>query len=408
MQAPSPLPVVDADILVAGTGPAGLICALSMAQAGFKVRLVGPRPRTDDRRTTALMVPALRYLSTLGVGEELASEAAPLEAMRIVDGTARLIRSPTVTFRAGEIGEAHFGLNIPNAHLNATLRAAVERQPEITWHHGLVERWETLPQAVAVRLEDGTRLAARLAAAADGRDSPARQAAGIQARAHRFGQSALVVSFAHTRPHGSVSTEFHTETGPFTQVPLRGLRSSLVWVVTPKEAEELAGLPDNALSRRIEDRMQSMLGRVSVEAGRQVYPLTSALPSHFARSRIALVGEAAHLFPPIGAQGLNLGIRDVRDLVSTAVEHVSDPGSDAALDAYDRRRRPDILARAGAVDLLNRSLLSDLLPAQFLRSAGLSALRTLPPLRSFFMREGLQPGSGFRGLFGDLREQVRR
>lgn len=401
-------PDTDTDILVAGTGPAGLITALALAGSGFSVLLAGPQPRADDRRTTALMMPALRFLESLGIGDRIASDSAPLEAMRIVDGTARLIRSPTVTFRASEIGEAHFGLNVPNAHLNATLQAAIEAVPEIFWHRTLVDSWQPEPHLVRVVLADGTRVAARLAAAADGRDSPARQAAGIRAHERRFGQSALVLSFAHTRPHAGVSTEFHTETGPFTQVPLRGLQSSLVWVVRPHEAEELAGLADAELSRRIEDRMQSMLGRVTVEPGRQVYPLTSALPAHFARNRIALVGEAAHLFPPIGAQGLNLGIRDARDLVRTAAEHRSDPGSDASLAAYDRRRRPDILARAGAVDLLNRSLLSDLLPAQLARSAGLSALRTLSPLRSFFMREGMQPGSGLGGVFGDLREQVRR
>ena len=398
----------DGDILVAGTGPAGLIAALALSQAGFGVRLVGPPPRIDDRRTTALMVPALRFLDGLGVGQALESEATPLDAMRIVDGTSRLIRSPTVTFRAGEIGEPHFGLNIPNAHLNATLQAAVEAKPDIAWHRTMVTRWLTQSDRVAAVLEDGDMVGARLAVAADGRGSGARAAAGIRAHEHKYSQSALVLSFAHTRPHGGTSTEFHTETGPFTQVPLRGLRSSLVWVVTPAEAEELVALPDADLSRRIETRMQSMLGRVTVEPGRQVYPLTSAMPTRFARNRIALVGEAAHLFPPIGAQGLNLGIRDVRDLVETARQNFADPGAERALAAYDFRRRPDILARSGAVNLLNRSLLSDFLPAQMARGAGLNALRVLSPLRTFFMREGLQPGSGFRGVLSDLREQVRR
>lgn len=398
----------ETDVLVAGTGPVGLIAALAAAQAGFTVRLVGPRPSADDRRTTALMTPALAFLESLGVGERLRAESAPLEAMRIVDGTTRLIRSPAVTFRASEIGEAHFGLNIPNAHLNRVLAEAVEGAAGIEWQRTLIEGWEISASHAFARLADGSTATARLAVAADGRASLARRAAGITVREHRFGQSALVLCFGHTRPHGNASTEFHTETGPFTQVPLPGDRSSLVWVVKPADAEDLAARPDAELSRRIEARMQSMLGRVSVEPGRQIYPLTSALPARFARDRIALVGEAAHLFPPIGAQGLNLGIRDVRDLVRCATEYAADPGSNASLAAYDRRRRPDIMARAGAVDLLNRSLLSDFLPAQIARSAGLSALRALPPLRSFFMREGLQPGSGFAGLFADLREQVRR
>jgi 2-octaprenyl-6-methoxyphenol hydroxylase len=151
-----------------------------------------------------------------------------------------------------------------------------------------------------------------------------------------------------------------------------------------------------------------MLGRVSVEAGRQAYPLTATVPARFAANRIALVGEAAHVFPPIGAQGLNLGIRDISDLTRIVSENRGDPGSDAALSTYDRRRRPDILARAGAVSLLNISLLSDMLPAQLARSAGLGLLGGFAPLRALLMREGLQPGSGFAAILSGLREQIRR
>ena len=118
--------------------------------------------------------------------------------------------------------------------------------------------------------------------------------------------------------------------------------------------------------------------------------------------------EAAHVFPPIGAQGLNLGMRDISDLSRIAAENRDDPGSGKALAAYDRERRPDILARAGAVSLLNISLLSDMLPAQLARSAGLGLLGRIAPLRAFFMREGLQPGSGLASILSDLRDQIRR
>jgi 2-octaprenyl-6-methoxyphenol hydroxylase len=398
----------DSTILVAGTGPVGLIAALCLSAKGFQVDLVGPQVRGDDRRTTALMMPALEVLDGVGVLGAIEAGAAPLETMRIVDGTTRLLRSPVVTFRAGEIDQRYFGLNIPNVHLNAVLEAAVRRQAGVTWHPGLVARWHIEAGAATAELEDGTSLRTGLVAAADGRRSPARDAAGIRSVSHAYPQSALVLNFGHSRPHGATSTEFHTESGPFTQVPLPGDRSSLVWVVRPEMAEELSALDDDALSRRIEDRMQSMLGRVTVEAGRQVYPLSVTVPLQFGRNRVALLGEAAHVFPPIGAQGLNLGIRDVVDLVAAASRHPADPGAAEVLSAYDRKRRPDILARTGAVDLLNRSLLSDLLPAQLARTAGLGLLGGVGPLRAFFMREGMRPGSGFSAAWNGLREQVGR
>jgi 2-octaprenyl-6-methoxyphenol hydroxylase len=395
-------------VLVAGTGPTGMIAALGLVRIGFSVVLAGPPPRRDDRRTTALMRPALDYLDTLGVLARIVAQSAPLAAMRIVDATSRLVRSPVVTFRANEIDEEAFGLNMPNTVLSDALEAAIAAEPAIEWRQSSVAAWEIGTERVVAVLEDGTRIEAELAVAADGRDSKARAAAEIRTLHRAHNQSALVLNFAHSRDHGSTSTEFHTETGPFTQVPLPGRRSSLVWVVRPETAEELATLDDTALSLRIEEKMQSMLGRVTVEPGRQVYPLSSLLPTRFAQNRIALVGEAAHVFPPIGAQGLNLGIRDVEDLVRTAGEYRDDPGSSRALSTYDRRRRPDVLARSTAVGLLNRSLISDLIPAQLARSAGLGLLKTFSPMRTFFMREGMQPGSGFARAVSSLREQIRR
>lgn len=394
----------DQRIIVAGTGPAGLISALALADAGFDVVLIGPDANIKDGRTTALMNPALTMLERLGVLKSLAHKAAPLKTMRIVDATSRLIRSPVVTFHASEIEEHRFGLNMPNALLNQTLAETVASQPAIEWHKALVSRWQLDGDRAKAVLADGTELSGQLAVAADGRLSKAREAAGIAVSTRSYPQAALVLNFAHSSDHSFTSTEFHTETGPFTQVPLPGRRSSLVWVVKPETAEELAALDDKTLSTRVETKMQSMLGRVSVESSRQIYPLSAATPWRFAHNRVALVGEAAHVFPPIGAQGLNLGIRDISDLVDVANKNRSDPGSVKALAAYDFTRRPDILARSSAVNLLNMTLLSNMLPAQMARSAGLDVLRAFAPLRAFFMREGLRPGSGFSALTNTSRK----
>ncbi len=408
MPTPATPAETEANILVAGTGPAGLIAALAFADANFRVTLVGPEPNVQDGRTTALMNPALALLDRLGVLRTLAHKSAPLKVMRIVDGTERLIRSPVVTFHASEIDEHRFGLNIPNAVLVATLAEAVSANPSIEWRKTLVSQWQLEPDQATAQLADGSAILARLVVAADGRASPAREAAGISVSSRPFPQAALVLNFAHTVDHAFTSTEFHTETGPFTQVPLPGRRSSLVCVVRPETAQELAALDDETLSRHIERRMQSMLGRVTVEPGRQIYPLSTSTPWRFAHKRVALVGEAAHVFPPIGAQGLNLGIRDIVDLLETASQNRPDPGTPKALLSYDLRRRPDIVARTSAVNLLNLSLLSSMLPAQIARSTTLGLLGRFAPLRAFFMREGLQPGSGFSALAGSLREQVQR
>lgn len=401
----------DHDVIVAGTGPAGLAAALAFAQAGFAVALIGPPPNEADRRTTAIMQPALDFLAALGIGEELRDAAAPLETMRIVDATRRLLRAPSVAFHAADIGRRHFGLNVPNADLVRILARHLAAHSAITRYETMVAGWTLGEGAARAMLQDGTEVSGALVAAADGRGSQARAAAGISLSERPTGQVALALSFGHVRHHENVSTEFHTEQGPFTQVPLPGgQRSSLVWVVRRGEADRLTALDLDALSRRIETSMQSMLGRIEVEHPPQTFELVSARPQAIARRRVALLGEAAHVLPPIGAQGLNLGLRDVRDLVDVASRHRGDPGSAAALSAYAAKRRLDVGMRAASVDLLNRSLLSNALPAQIARTGMMEVLRRFSPARAFLMHEGMEPGSGLPALARSLRPRnpIRR
>ncbi|PHP65838.1 2-octaprenyl-6-methoxyphenyl hydroxylase [Zhengella mangrovi] len=392
----------ECGIIVVGAGPAGMAAALALAESGRQVCLAGPPPRPDDRRTTAIMAPGMAFLASLGVTFE-AGEAAPLRVMRIVDATSRLVRSPTVAFRSAEIGEEAFGWNITNTVLNRRLSEAVAKSGAIERIEKPVLAWATDPEAVTITLDGGEVLVAKCAVAADGRSSGGREAAGIRVHSRPLPQVALVTTFRHAITHEDTSTELHTEHGPCTQVPLADPnRSSLVWVTSPDEADLLASLDEASFCLAVERRMHSMLGKVSDPGPRQTWPLSTGLPARFADKRIALVGESAHVFPPIGAQGLNLGLRDAKDLVS-CLRNASDPGAPDVLNAYSARRRPDVLARAGAVNALNTALLSDFLPAQMARSAGLGLLRALSPLRSFFMREGMAPGSGFRRMGTEIR-----
>jgi 2-octaprenyl-6-methoxyphenol hydroxylase len=247
---------------------------------------------------------------------------------------------------------------------------------------------------VVVALADGRSITALLVVGADGRKSLCRTAAGIATDGFTYPQAALTLNFAHSRPHDGVSTEFHTETGPFTLVPLPGDRSSLVCVVEPAEAERLAALAPDALSQTIERRAHSILGKVTVEPGRGVFRLGVETAERFAARRIALVGEAAHLVPPIGAQGLNLGLRDaatIGELAVAAHRDGADIGSDHVLARYDKLRRPDVGGRTVAVDLLNRSLLADFLPVHGLRGLALYLVDQIGPLRRAVMREGVAP-----------------
>jgi 2-octaprenyl-6-methoxyphenol hydroxylase len=383
------------EVAIVGGGPAGLTVAIALAEAGIETALIARHP-AGDHRTTALLAGSVTALDTLGAWSGCAAQAAPLRVMRIVDATSRLVRAPEVRFAAAEIGLEAFGHNIENRHLMAALDMRAQMLPSLKRIEDDARAVETAESAVTVILKSGDRIAARLVIGADGRRSLCRTAAGIESDGRVYPQIALTFNLAHARPHQDTSTEFHTESGPFTLVPLPGERSSLVCVVEPAEAERIAALDEVALNHEIEQRSHSILGKIEVEPGRGVFPLAVETVRRFGQRRIALIGEAAHLIPPIGAQGLNLGLRDaatIGELVVTAARSGGDVGAADVLARYDTLRRADVTSRTLAVDLLNRSLLSDFIPVQGARGLGLYLIDRIAPLRRAVLREGVAPAA---------------
>ena len=382
-------------VIIVGGGPVGLTAAVALGLAGVETVLVAP-PAPADARTTALLASSVTALEALGVWERCRADAAPLRTLRLVDDTGRLLRAPEVRFDAGEIGLDAFGHNIANRHLVAALEARAGTLPALHRRSEPAAAVSIGGDGVAVTLASGERITARLVIGADGRQSLCRRAAGIAVDRHAGTQTALALSFAHSRPHHDTSTEFHTPDGPFTTVPLPGNRSSLVWVLGPGAARRIVAWDDATLSAEIERRSHSILGKTAVEPERGIFPLAVETAQRFAAHRVALVGEAAHVMPPIGAQGLNLGLRDaaqIAELVAQARDAGADVGSDALLARYDALRRPDVTTRTLAVDWLNRSLLTDFLPVQSLRGIGLYALDRIAPLRRLVMQEGIAPSA---------------
>lgn len=385
------------DICVVGAGAAGLAAALAFSREGYRVAVIGRPVARRDGRSVALLDGSVRFLERLGVWRDVEPLAAPLEVMRLVDDTNNLFRAPTVDFRSREIGLDAFGWNVESATLVETLSRAVGATDGVTVVEAMARGVSSQDHAITASLDDGAVVEARLVVAADGRGSAIRAAAGVGVREWRYPQAALTTVLSHARDHRETSTEFHTREGPFTLVPLPGRRSSLVWVTSPERADALKAMDDAALARAIERQAHSMLGAMTVDGPRGVVPMAGLAVDRFHAPRVALVGEAAHVFPPIGAQGLNLGLRDVaalRDAVVAGHDDGEDVGSIRTLRRYDRGRRLDVGSRTAGVDMLNRTLLTDLAPADFLRGAGLRALASIGPLRRALMREGVTPRLG--------------
>ncbi len=390
------------DILISGGGVAGLSAACLFGAAGFSVVCVDPTaPVTEeaaegaDLRTTALLQPARELLDEAGIWARLAPFATPLWRMRIVDAGGAL-PSPRLRrdFEATDLGNTPFGWNLPNWLLRRELMGRIAELPGVSFCPGVATA-DVLARSAGARvaLSDGRTLTPRLLIAADGRNSPVRASLGIGARTLRYGQKALAFAVTHPEPHENVSTEIHRSGGPFTLVPLpdRGGQpcSAVVWMERGPEALRLTALPDAAFNAEMTARSGAILGPLVAVTRRSVWPIISQIAHRFDGPGTVLAAEAAHVVPPIGAQGLNMSLADFRLLLELARAAPAALGSPEMCAEYARRRRPDVTARVLGIDLLNRTSMQGARPLRDARALGIAGLHALPPVRRLLMQVGL-------------------
>lgn len=390
------------DILISGGGIAGLAAAATLGAAGFSVILTDPvAPVIDgddsdaDLRTTALLQPARDLLTEAGIWQRLEPHATPLRVMRIVDAGGP-VAEPRLTrdFNSDELSPLPFGWNFPNWLLRREMVARLADLPGVDFRPGVATASVvTRESAALVGLSDGARVSARLLIAADGRDSPVRQALGISVKTLRYGQKALAFAVSHPIPHDNVSTEIHRSGGPFTLVPLPDHdgrpSSAVVWMERGPEAARLAALPVPDFEAAMSERSCHLLGPLTLLTRRSVWPIISQVADRMTGERCALMAEAAHVIPPIGAQGLNMSLADLRALLDLARAQPENLGSPTMLSAYERRRHPEVLARVAGVDMLNRASMVGTRVLRDLRAGALQALYAPAPVRRLMMRAGL-------------------
>ncbi len=390
------------DILVSGGGIAGLTAAAAFGAAGFAVICVDPTPPVTseaadgaDLRTTAFLQPSVPVLQAAGLWGRLLPFAAPLQIMRIVDAGGptpdpRIVKE----FNAAEISDQPFGWNLPNWLLRREIAARLAEMPNVSFRPGTAStRLFTRETQALVTLSDGTTVAARMVVAADGRDSAMRDALGIAVKTLRYGQKALAFAVTHPIPHANVSTEIHRSGGPFTLVPLPDREgqpaSAVVWMETGPEVARLAALPVADFEDAMTARSCHILGPLTLASRRTIWPIISRIAARMAGERTALMAEAAHVVPPIGAQGLNMSLADLRVLLDLAQANPDDLGSQKMLDAYHKARHPDVQARVTGIDALNRASMMGAPALRNLRAGLLDAAYSMAPLRRTMMRAGL-------------------
>jgi 2-octaprenyl-6-methoxyphenol hydroxylase len=401
----------DAELLVAGGGLIGLTLAVACAGAGLGVALVD---RLDlsatlderfDGRTSAIAYGSKLVLDGIGVWPLVAREVEPIREIRVADDDSPLfLHYDHRDLVSPDRDPPPLGYIVENRVLRRALLVRAGALPSLRLlTPRSVARVEPNAAGAVATLGDGATIHATLVAAADGKDSPLRRAAGIRAIEWRYDQIGIVTTVAHERPHAGIAIEHFLPAGPFAILPMTGNRSSIVWTEAAGLAPHLLALPDPEFAAELAARFGDFLGHVEPVGPRWSYPLALMQAERYTAPRLALIGEAAHVIHPIAGQGLNIGIRDVAALAELVVDARRlglDIGDALLLERYQRWRRADAVVLAAATDGLNR-LFSNTVPAlKLARDLGLAAVNRVPPLKRLFMRHAM-------GMLGDRPRLVR-
>lgn len=394
-----------ADVIILGGGLVGLALAAALDSSGLSAIVVDPADpdqRLDsafDGRTSAVSSSSMRMLETIGVADQFPAPGGPILKIQVADG----LKPGGLAFEPAPDDGEPLGWMHENRHLRAALRSRAEAGKNLwlLWKSRIasVERGE---HQVAVALEDGRTLCAPILAAADGRNSAQREAAGIRVARWRYDHQAIVSVLRHERPHDHVAYEIFFPTGPFALLPMtddeHGHRSAIVWSVPNEDAPGWLSLDDDQFASEARSAMGGFLGTIELAAPRSSYPLGFHHAAQMTAQRLALVGDAAHAIHPIAGQGLNLGFRDAAALAQVLVEGARlglDLGDRQLTDRYQRWRSLDALSVAVATDSLTRIYGIPGKTASAVRRFGMGLIDRVSPIKNRLMSEA-------RGTSGEL------
>jgi len=385
----------ELDIAIIGAGPVGGALACALAAQGRRVLLVDqaalpPMEHPDfDGRAYAIAAGSRVLLDQAGLWDALPFAPCAILDIDVTDGQPGRPASPLrLHFDHRAVGDSAFGWIVEARSLRVAINRRLHEAP------GVVLRAPA--RAVVTRGADGVRIAvgdeeftARLAVAADGRNSQLRTQAGIPVTRLRYRQSAVVCALAHEKPHHGVALEHFLPGGPFAQLPMSGTQehpnlSAIVFTDADAVVSRLALLDDARFLREVTKRLGGHLGAAELAGRRWTYPLSAMYAARYYDTRLVLVGDAAHGIHPIAGQGLNLGFQDARALAGL-LAGAEDPGAPEVLAAYQAARRPANMAMLLATDALDRLFSTNNPAVRLARDLGLAAVERMPRLKRRFM-----------------------
>ncbi len=394
-------------VLIVGGGAAGLAFALKLGIKGIKCVVIDPKTPNQYNflqhggRTAALMGQSVDLLKELDLWDVIEKNTASLDTMKIIDDGNPALKPVEIIFPANEINAENFGHNVPNCYLRELLyKRALENKNITLLIPDCVSDIKRDIHHVIATTEKGEEITADILIGADGRFSKVRDMAGIPVKEIDYNQIAITCLISHTKPHKNISTEHHRSGGPFTTVPMPDQNgthySSVVWVEKTDEAQKYLSIAKDLMEQTLTDKTRHALGDIKLESPLESWPLKALLAQSITAPRTALIAEAAHAMSPIGAQGLNLSLRDVdilSNIIIDAAKLGEDIGNDIVLSRYASARHLDLQTRFYGVDQYNKVVSNNIGFIRSLRRGGLNTLNTIPALKKIAMNIGLKPAA---------------
>ena len=390
----------------------GSALALALQGSGLNIIVVDGGPLSVkpfdtqapfEPRVSALSAASQRILQRLDVWDGIANRrASPYGEMQVWDGSG----TGQIHFSAASVHADVLGHIVENRVVQDALLERLHDCDIGLLANARLEQMRRSGDDWLLTLADDRQLRAPLVVAADGANSAVRKLTGTATREWDYLHHAIVTSVRTEQSHHKTAWQRFTDNGPLAFLPLERAGEhwcSIVWSVTPKEAERLTALDDETFCRELEQAFEGRLGPVMAADPRLCVPLRQRHAKRYVAEGLALIGDAAHTIHPLAGQGVNLGFLDAAVLAEVLL-HAAERGERLAdirvLSRFERRRMPHNLALMAAMEGFERLFQADQLPLRWLRNTGLKLVNQMPEAKATFVRQAL-------GLSGDLPELAR-
>ena len=397
---------VNTDVLVCGGGISGLLTAKSLVNLGLSVVCLEKsdtelksKEGMADGRSTAFLQPSIDFLSDLGLWRNLSSKAQGLESLVLCNLNPETHTiDESCEFLAHDLNLEHFGYNLTNDFLISELKKTLATESKFQFLGNVtIQNLVQRSKEIIVLTNQQQRIRSKLVIGADGKNGTLRELANIGIYGIDYNQQALVFSIDHEFNHEARSLEIYESGGPCTLVPNKtyranGYSSSVVLMQNSKEIRTTMHLDKEDMSRFVTKRTGMLLGECEIKTGIRKFPVLSQISKKFTGERLLLLAESAHVMPPIGAQGLNCSIQDIKiltDIIALKVKGDRDFGSKDLLHSYERARGAQIRSKMLGIHVLNKVSMNGNGLTLAIRKLGLRAFSKNLGFRKIVMNLGM-------------------